>query len=201
MRRALVDEQAMDRNTAFPHVLQDLRSGDDNAATVVHARFVRRLVTLAHRRCHAWAKAKADRDCEDLVQSAFKSFFVRCGRGQFDLDSWEEAWRLLVVITLRKCGMRHEYLRAGRRDAAREVESGLESADRRPTPDQAAMLAEIVDQWLLEMEPLDREIVELGLQGCSSEQIAQRLKRSERTVRRVRRHVEDRLKALIVGVA
>jgi hypothetical protein len=119
-RRTLVDEQAMDRHDAFHdvledrragddmdrhhvfhHVLEDLRAGDDSAARVVHIRFIRRLVTLAQRRCHAWAKAKADRDCEDLVQSAFKSFFVRCGRGQFDLESWEEARRLVVVITLR----------------------------------------------------------------------------------------------------
>jgi DNA-directed RNA polymerase specialized sigma24 family protein len=96
--------------------------------------------------------------------------------------------------------MRHEYLRAGRRDAARQAAcSGLESADRQPTPEEAAVLAETVDRWLLEMEPLDRAIVELGLQGFSSEQIAGRLKRSERTVRRVRRHVEDRLRELIVG--
>jgi RNA polymerase sigma-70 factor, ECF subfamily len=192
----------MDRSDAFHHVLEDLRAGDDAAASAVHRRFIRRLVSLAQRRCHAWAKAKADRDCEDLVQSAFKSFFVRCGRGQFDLESWEEAWRLLAVITLRKCGMRHEYLRAGRRDAAREVaRSRLELTDRQPTPEEAAMLAETVDHWLVEMEPLDREIVELGLQGFSSEQIAERLKRSERTVRRVRRHLEERLKELIVGGA
>jgi RNA polymerase sigma-70 factor (ECF subfamily) len=192
----------MDQHDGFSRVLKDLRAGDDAAALAVHARFVRRLVNLAQRRCHAWAKARADRDCEDLVQSAFGSFFVRCGHGQYELGSWEEAWRLLVVITLRKCGMRHEYLRAGRRDAAREVAGAHRHlADRQPTPEEAAALAETVDRWLLEMAPLDRSIVELGLQGFSSAQIAGRLERSERTVRRVRCHVEDRLKALCAGGA
>jgi RNA polymerase sigma-70 factor (ECF subfamily) len=188
----------MDQTDRFSDVLECLRAGDDDAATAVHGRFVRRLVALAQRRCYSWTKA--DRDCEDLVQSAFKSFFLRCGRGEFRLDSWEEAWRLLVVITLRKCGVRQKYLCADRRNAARvTAPSRREFADRQPTAEEAAMLVETVDRWLIEMQPLDREIVELGLQGLSSGQIAENLKRSERTVRRVRRHVEDRLKELIVG--
>jgi RNA polymerase sigma-70 factor (ECF subfamily) len=189
----------MDQHDAFPGVFEGLRAGDGEAAVRVHSRFVRRLVNLAHRRCQAWVRAKPDRDCEDLVQSAFKSFFVRCGDGQFDLDSWDEAWRLLAIITLRKCGMRVEYLRALRRDSNREISVSSRdfAADRQPTPEEAAMLAETVDQWLFELEPLDRAIVELGLKGFSNERIAERLKRSARTVRRVRRDVEVRLKELI----
>ena len=147
----------MNQIDAFPRVLEDLRTGDDDAARVVHDRFVRRLVALARRHCYARARARADRDCEDIVQSAFKSFFVRCGR--------------------------------------------IDPADREPTPADAAMLAEVVDRWLLELHPLDRAIAELGLQGVSSEEIARRLERLERTVRRARRRVEDRLRAMAAGGA
>ena len=36
------------------------------------------------------------------MQSVFKSFFVRQGQGQFELDNWDSLWGLLVRITLRK---------------------------------------------------------------------------------------------------
>ena len=40
-------------------------------------------------------------DPEDVVQSAFRSFFTRQAAGQFDVASWDDLWGLLVVITVR----------------------------------------------------------------------------------------------------
>ena len=182
----------------FADLMVRLRFGDDDAAAEVHRRFVRRLVALACRQFDPWLRPGADH--EDVVQSVFKSFFARCERGEFALEGWGGLWGLLAVITVRKCGRRRAALRAGRRDAAREIAwpaDGGEAVDREPTPEEAAMLAETVQQWLGAMDPSERGIVESGLQGYSDPEIADHLRRSERTVRRIRRRAEDRLCHLI----
>src|SRR5207245_2221645 len=80
-------------------------------------------------------------------------------------------------------------LRAGRRDAAREVVApaggGAEPPpDRDPTPAEAAALVETLERWLRGLSPGERTITELGLQGYAAPDIAERLGRTERSVRR-----------------
>ena len=138
----------------FDAVIARLRGGDDDAAALVHRRFVRRLVALAQRQFDPWVRAKADH--EDVVQSVFKSLFARLQRGEFALEDWDDLWSLLTVITVRKCRRRRAALRAGRRDAAREVDpaspagdtrfdGGWEAPDRAPTPAEGAMMAETLE--------------------------------------------------------
>ena len=111
-------------------------------------------------------------DVENVVLSAYKSFFLRNQRGEFDLADWDELWSLLAMITLRKCTKRRKHLRAARRDAGREVPlAGAERTarawlpDRAPTPDEAAILTETVETLFQAMTPDDRPIVEQILHG------------------------------------
>src|SRR5258705_11337062 len=104
----------MDQADSFEDLMARLRIGDDGAAAEVYRRFVQRLVVLAHRQFDPRVRDRADP--EDVVQSVFKSFFARYGRGQFVLNDWGEIWGLLVVISLRKCARRREALRTGRRN-------------------------------------------------------------------------------------
>ena len=46
------------------------------------------------------------------------------------------------------------------------------------------------------LEPDDRSIIELSLQGYTAPEIGDRLGRAERTVRRVREHVKKRLQRM-----
>jgi RNA polymerase sigma-70 factor (ECF subfamily) len=190
--------------TAFNALISRLQSGDDRAAAELYRRFVGRLVALACRRFEPWTRAKADH--EDVVQSAFKSFFARFDRGEFVLSDWDDLWNLLVVITLRKCRRRQIALRRGRRDAAREValingvsddERAWEPLDRKPTPDEAVMLTELLELWLRGMTTSERAVTELGLQGLSTPQIAERLGRTERTVRRIHASARVQLGSLL----
>jgi RNA polymerase sigma-70 factor, ECF subfamily len=200
----------MPASEPFDDLMARLRGGDEAAAEEVHRRFVRRLVGLACRQFEPWVRAKADH--EDVVQSAFKSFFARCARGEFTLEDWDDLWHLLAVIAVRKCRRRRAALRAGRRDAAREVAApaarngdgpatGWEPLDRDPTPAEAAMLAETLQHWLRGLDPAERAITELGLQGYSTPEIAERLGRTERTVRRIHRSARERLCALFAAEA
>src|SRR5262245_57347305 len=109
-------------NDSFAQLMQRLRTGEDNAAREVFERYARRLIGLARGRFDQRLAHKVDP--EDVVQSAYKSFFLRQRDGRLEVGSWDNLWSLLVLITLRKCADRVEYLRAERRDAAREVATG-----------------------------------------------------------------------------
>ena len=65
----------MAADASFDELMVRLRSGEDEAAREVFVRFARRLVGLA--RHHLDARLTAKTDAEDVVQSAYKSFFVR----------------------------------------------------------------------------------------------------------------------------
>jgi RNA polymerase sigma-70 factor (ECF subfamily) len=187
-------------NDSFSEFLARLRAGDSAAPRELFRRFTRQLVALARSRFAPPVRHKVDP--EDVVQSAYKSFFRRYGDGDLELGGWNSLWGLLTVITLRKCADRVAYYRAGRRDAAREApgpqggEEGAcwpEALSREPTPDAAALLSEAVEQLLDGLDKDERPIVELSLQGCTTPEISRRLGCPERTVRRIRERVRRRL--------
>jgi RNA polymerase sigma-70 factor, ECF subfamily len=187
-------------NDSFPDFLARLRQGDSAASRELFQRFTHRLVALARRRFSPPLGHKVDP--EDVVQSAYKSFFRRYGDGNLEADSWNSLWGLLTLITLRKCADHVAYHRAERRDAAREAagpydgEEGApwqEALSREPTPVEAALLAETVEQLLAGLDDDERPIVELSLQGYTTQEISQRLGHPERTVRRLRERVRHRL--------
>jgi RNA polymerase sigma factor (sigma-70 family) len=181
----------------FDALMEELQQGVDDAAVEVHRRYVRRLVSLAYRQFDRRLRVSADP--EDAVQSAFKSFFRRCRRGEFQLHDWDGIWNLLAWITVCKCRDRRRLLMTRRRDITRELAAGENGFDnlpgREPTPDEAAMLTELLVTWVQSLGNGQRPIVELGLEGCSDAEIAQRLRRSERTVRRARHLAELKLRA------
>src|SRR5215213_5668002 len=77
-----------------------LKGGDAAAAQPLWERYHRQLVTLARRRLRSDRRSA---DEEDVVQSAFHSFFRGVARGRFpQLSDRDNLWRLLVVITARK---------------------------------------------------------------------------------------------------
>jgi DNA-directed RNA polymerase specialized sigma24 family protein len=188
---------------SFQDVLKGLRSGDADAVAVVHERFAGRLAALALRQFDGRLRDKAD--CEDVVQSALLSAVRRIENGEYDLGSWAALWGLLARITLNKCAHRRAYLRAGCRDARREAgrlfhepaEFCPEPTDSGPTPEEAAVLAETLEQWLETLDPLDRSVIEQGLRGDDDAAIARGLLRSERSVRRVRQRAESQLRRII----
>lgn len=188
---------------SFADVLLRLEAGDDRAASVVVRRFAQRLIALARRRLDTVLRRKVEP--EDLVQSVFRTFFHRCRDGDFDLESWQDLWSLLAVITVRKCVNKAEYLLAECRDPGREYTASSSSqgagawdlVDRRPTPLEAAMLAETVADLLRGLDPADRQVVELSLQGYTVVEIGERLGRGERTVWRVRERLRRKLGRLL----
>jgi RNA polymerase sigma-70 factor, ECF subfamily len=183
----------------FAALMNGLRSGEDQAANAVFERYTRQLVALARGRLDERLAGKVDP--EDLVQSAYKSFLLRQRAGQLDVGNWKSLWGLLAIITLRKLADRTAYYQTDKRDAGREL-SPLDSSrtpawqiaiDREPSPEEAALLAEIVEALFRDLDVDERPILELSLQGYSATEISEQLGRAERSVRRLRERIRKRL--------
>src|SRR5260370_62016 len=83
-------------------LLTKYRQGDESAATELFRRYVGRLTVLA--RAKMAPKIARRFDAEDVVLSAYRSFFVRARDGQFSLINSGDLWRLLVtIVTGRRC--------------------------------------------------------------------------------------------------
>ena len=193
----------MDETDSFDRLRGRLREGDEDAAAEVVRRLAARLNALARAQLDTWVRRKVDP--EDVTQSVFLSFFTRYEAGRFDVASWDELWRLLAVIAAHKCTNRAVYFGAKRRNAGAEVplsdpEHGSadngRAIDPGPTPYEAAVLGETVEQLLRGLDNDDRSVVELSLQGWTTREISGRLGLSERTVRRFREHLKARLESM-----
>jgi len=160
----------------------------------VFDRYCRRLIGLA--RFHLGGRLRRKVDPEDVVQSAFKSLLLRYGGATLPQEGWEGLWGLLTLITIRKCADRAHYHEADCRDLHREAGSASlwrVAADRDPTPEEAVVLAETVEELLSGLRGDERTIVELSLQGYSTQEISEQIGRAERTVRRLREQVRKQL--------
>lgn len=164
------------------------REGDERAADEIFGRYAERLLALARSRLSVQLARYLD--AEDVVQSAYRSFFVGARDGKYVLRRSGDLWRLLVGITVHKLQHQVERRVAKKRAAARETPgNGLElnamALAREPTPADAAALADTLEHLLAPLDPLQRRMVALRLDGFSLDEISQEVERSERTVRRV----------------
>src|SRR5436305_1192067 len=175
-----------------------LKAGDTAAAQPLWERYHRRLVALARQKLRPSRRRVADED--DVVQSAFHSFFKGVARGRFpQLNDRDNLWRLLVVITARKAldQLAHEHTKrqgggtvqgeswiypggSGWDDSAIDQVVGAE-----PTPEFAAQVAEEY-QRLLDWLGDDslRQVAVWKMEGLTADEIADRLDCSRRTVAR-----------------
>ena len=157
--------------------------GDEDASREIFERYLGRLTALARSRLAPRLARRTDP--EDIVLSAYRSFFVGAGDGRFVLRRSGDLWRLLVSITLHKLYRQVKRHSAESRDVQRE--KMLEEAhafSQEPTAEEAVALADELEAILKPLDPLLRRVLELRLQGQSLEEIATITMRSERTVRR-----------------
>lgn len=188
---------------SFDVLMTQLQAGDAGAAEEIFHRFAGQLIALARRRLHAGVRPKVD--AEDVVQSVFKSFFLRQADGRVEPANWESLWGLLVVITLRKCGRTVQYFSGLGRDVRREVASpgpddsyaAFEAISREPTPEEAAALTETVEQVLRPLAERERQVLELRLQGYTVPEISTAVGRTEFTVEGILKKVRKHLRCVL----
>ena len=176
------------------------RSGDQQAASELFHRYADRLLVLARSRLSE--KVAQRIDPEDVVQSAYRSFFAGAREGRFDISRGGDLWRLLVAITLHKLRDQVKHHQAEKRRVQSEQGFGSEDSllgiqphvlANDPSPIEAVALAEEVEQLMAKLQPLQRRMVELRLQGHNLEEIAAATERGVSTVRRVLEGVKEQL--------
>jgi RNA polymerase sigma-70 factor (ECF subfamily) len=189
------EKSEMSSPASIVDLMVRLRDGEDAAAREVFARFTARLLGLA--RNHLGGLLARKVDPEDVVQSAYKSFFIRQRDAGLDIQSWDGLWGLLTMITLRKCADRAEHYGAQKRDLNREDggDAAWQSAvDRDPSPEEAVVLSETLHGLFASIGDADeRTILELSLQGYTATEISETTGRAERSVRRLREKIRKSL--------
>src|SRR5205823_5594309 len=104
--------------TESAELFRCLTRGDEEAATAIFQRYVERLTQLARKRLATKLAARVDP--EDIVLSAYRSFFIGAREGKFELRHAGDLWRLLVEVTLHKLYRSAEHHSALRRTVDRE---------------------------------------------------------------------------------
>jgi RNA polymerase sigma factor (sigma-70 family) len=188
---------AIEHHGTSAELLRRYRDGDEDAAEEIFRRYVERLTRLARSRLSPRLAGRTDP--EDVVLSAWRSFFVGARAGRFSLRRSGDLWRLLVSITMHKLYHQARRHTAERRGVA--VEQSLEqtaaellpAAGREPTPEEAITLADELEAVLSRLDACGRRVLELRLQGEPLATIAEDTGRSERTVRRLLRQIRGLL--------
>jgi RNA polymerase sigma factor (sigma-70 family) len=172
------------------------QDGDDEAAEEIFHRYLERLTRLARSRLSPRLASRTDP--EDVVLSAWRSFFLGARAGKFALRRSGDLWRLLASITLHKV-----YRHARRHTAERRsvvVEQSLErmqeflpARNQEPSPEEALALADELETVMTQLDAFGRRVLELRLQGETLAAIAADTGRSERTVRRMLAHLRELL--------
>jgi RNA polymerase sigma factor (sigma-70 family) len=185
-------------DSSFQDWMKRLRSGDDMAATHVFQRFADRLIRLAQARIGNRLKGKVE--AGDVVQSVYRSFFVRNTQGSYEdygLNNWDSLWSLLALITVGKCAKKVRDLHAQKRDIDREIPLGdgevWDVLGAEPSPESALLLSELVEELFTVAGERNRDILMLALQGNQSQEIATALGISQRRVQRVLQRVKSHL--------
>lgn len=198
MKREIVrDEDSID-------LLRRWKNGDGDAAQVLFDRYVDRLVGLARTRLSSRMQRRVEP--EDIVQSAYRSFFRKAGDGRYALEQSGDLWKLLATLTVSKVRGQVEFHSARKRAVYDEESRESLKASRRvhpeilaeePTPDEAAAVVEELQAVMAGLDAQQRRILELALQNHSVEEISEQIQRSGRTVRRtlqqIRSDLETRL--------
>ncbi|MEM7476052.1 MAG: ECF-type sigma factor [Planctomycetota bacterium] len=161
--------------------IQELKDGDDLAASELWDRYFHRLVGLGRRFLRNSGKAMVDE--EDLALSTFKSLCIRAKEDRFPkLDDREDLWKLLVTIALRKS------YRATKKDTKTTNEDTYfhqQLASAEPSPDFVMEMDDTIESLLsrLSDERL-REVALKKLQGLTNNEIAAQMDRSVSFVER-----------------
>jgi RNA polymerase sigma-70 factor (ECF subfamily) len=181
----MTDEATDDRE-----LVERFKAGSESAATELFDRYCEKLMGMARRRIGQRMASRIDP--EDVIQSAFRTFFSRVRNDEFTFEGESDLFKLLVRLTVNKTLRQIAHHRAAKRDPGKEAGQGsgeddvfrsLTACD--PSPDVEVALVDEFERFLSQFSEFDRKVLEMKLQGNSSAEIAAALGSYERKIRRV----------------
>jgi DNA-directed RNA polymerase specialized sigma24 family protein len=159
-----------------------LKGGDREAAQRLWDAYSRRLIGLARARLRGVPTRMSDE--EDVALSAFDSLCRGAEEGRFPrLDDRDDLWQLLVMITVRKAIDLAQHERRAARGGGRvrtlsdlADDGSLDVLGAEPTPELAAMVADECRHLLGKLDnDLLRSVALLKMEGCTNQEVADRL--------------------------
>ncbi len=173
------------------------RAGGEEAATALFERYYARLLELI-RREQGWRLRQAEGSA-DIAQSALRSFFAQLRESPVELVGDDNLWPLLVTITLNKVRNRGKFWQRQRRDPSRQapIEAGDDPLEQGPSPADAVVLKELIENLLAPFSDRRRRTVEMILEGHTNRAIAKEVGTTERTIYNTRQAAAKILKALL----
>jgi RNA polymerase sigma factor (sigma-70 family) len=188
----------------WDRMIHGLREGDQQACSEFWNRFGPMLEGVARQRLSERLQRRVGPD--DVVQSACRTFFRRVSSGQFELPDSDALWRLMCAITLTKA-------RRAARDHSRQkrsmqseqyLDDRSDDSERRPSelpgnldaPFEAAAFSDQMNVLLQSLSPEECQVLDLKLQNHTNDEIAEQMKCSERTVRRITQQIRSRWSTL-----
>ncbi len=177
-------------------LLEAYRRGDEKAAEALFHRYYARLVGLARRQMGGILYQLED--SADVVQSVFRSVFVRGRADQIQLASDDSLWPLLVTITVNKIRNRIKYHTRQRRDRRRHVPlDDRDPLETGPTPEDATRLQELIQELRAPFGQQRQAVIDDLLKGLSVAEVARRTGLAERTVYKTRQAVKEILEHML----
>jgi RNA polymerase sigma-70 factor (ECF subfamily) len=172
-----------------------LREGSESAAREVFDRYCEQLMRLARRRIGHRMTSRVDP--EDIIQSAFRTFFTRVRNDEFTFDGADDLFKLLVRLTVNKALRQIAHHRAAKRDPSKELLQGSGDHDmlaqltsQEPSPEVEVALLDELERFLEQLPEFDRRVLEMKLHGHTTTEIATALNTYDRKVRRVLERIE-----------
>jgi RNA polymerase sigma-70 factor (ECF subfamily) len=177
-------------------LIAEFQAGSESAAQALFDRYCERLMRLAKRRIGQRMTSRVDP--EDVVQSAYRTFFTQVKNDEFSFHEQDDLFKLLVRLTVHKALRQIAYHRAAKRNPELEAlqssnpqeflqQISAESA----TPDMEVALLDEFEQFMGQLQPLDRDVLQLKLQGYSTVEIAEKLGSYDRKIRRVLERIQE----------
>lgn len=166
-------------------LLNSAIAGNVDAEAALIARYQVRLIALAANRLPTDTRKRVDPD--DVVQSACRIFIDRVRQGELSIEVHGDLWQQLVAITLNKIRSLVRKHRAVKRSVLTEQAFMSDVlVSREPTPDEALMLVETIEELLLAMpKEKHKRAITLRLQGESTGDIAREIELSVERVRQI----------------
>lgn len=176
-------------------LLSAYKAGSETAARELFDKYCERLMRLARRRIGQRMTSRVDP--EDILQSVFRSFFVRAKNDEFSFHAEDDMLKLLVRITVNKTLRQVAFHRAAKRNPNQETAQASDGEDllllvaaADPTPDVEVALLDELEKFMGQLPAFDREVLGLKVQGFTTVEIAEKLGSYDRKIRRVLERIQ-----------
>lgn len=169
----------MTDTTDFDLLLTAARSGDETAMQRLIQQYEPELRIVARNRLGPALRPHLD--TIDLVQSVHRSLMIGLRGAKFDISSPEKLIALAVTIVQRKAAKHWRHLKRQQRLSGHDesqddlVDTMLSLRGERTDANSELETRELLAQWLQKVDPIERRLIELRLEGYSTVEIAEML--------------------------